>query len=144
MEEKNLKHLVLFFLQGQLGTDATVNLASWDLEKPAVLSYNISGLNNKDRLLELIPALTTLTNHNRYLIDHGNENGFFRINQKEGVSFLHLAKKKPAPGIYSLHISSLPLYKRKELLQFEDKHDQDYLSGELGDSLRMKIEIVLH
>ncbi|KAL7980060.1 hypothetical protein Chor_001328 [Crotalus horridus] len=127
-----------------LGTEAAVNLASWDLEKPATLSFNISSLNNKDRILKLIPALTTLTNHNRYLIDHGNESGFFRINQKEGVSFLHLAKKKPTPGVYSLAISSIPLYKKKELLQFEDKHDQDYLSGELGDSLRMKIEIVLH
>ncbi|KAF7241491.1 Fibrillin-1 [Varanus komodoensis] len=125
-------------------SEATVNLASWDIEKPATLSFNISSLNNKDSILKLIPALTTLTNHNRYLIDHGNEAGFFRINQKEGVSFLHLTKKKPVPGAYSLQISSIPLYKKKELLQLEDKHDKDYLSGELGDNLKMKIEILLH
>ncbi|CAI5792881.1 fibrillin-1 isoform X1 [Podarcis lilfordi] len=124
--------------------ETAVNLASWDIEKPATLSFNISDLNNKDRILKLIPALTTLTNHNRYLIDHGNEGGFFRINQKEGVSFLHLTKKKPVPGTYSLHISSIPLYKKKELNQLEDKHDKDYLSGELGDNLKMKIEILLH
>uniref|UniRef100_A0A803T951 Fibrillin 1 n=1 Tax=Anolis carolinensis TaxID=28377 RepID=A0A803T951_ANOCA len=127
-----------------LDAEMAVNLASWDIEKPATLSFNISDLNNKDRLLQLIPALTTLTNHNRYLIDHGNEGGFFRINQKEGVSFLHLTKKKPVPGAYSLQISSIPLYKKKELNQLEDKHDKDYLSGELGDNLKMRIEILLH
>ncbi|XP_067327502.1 fibrillin-1 isoform X1 [Anolis sagrei] len=124
--------------------EAAVNLASWDVEKPATLSFNISDLNNKDQILKLIPALTTLTNHNRYLIDHGNEGGFFRINQKEGISFLHLTKKKPVPGAYLLQISSIPLYKKKELNQLEDKHDKDYLSGELGDNLKMRIEILLH
>ncbi|KAH0619971.1 hypothetical protein JD844_014452 [Phrynosoma platyrhinos] len=130
--------------EDQTEMEAAVNLASWDIEKPATLSFNISDINNKDRILKLIPALTTLTNHNRYLIDHGNEGGFFRINQKEGVSFLHLTKKKPVPGTYSLQISSIPLYKKKELNQLEDKHDKDYLSGELGDNLKMKIEILLH
>ncbi|KAJ6664070.1 hypothetical protein lerEdw1_008285 [Lerista edwardsae] len=130
--------------EDQPKVERAVNLASWDIEKPTTFSFNISDLNYKDRILKLIPALTTLTNHNRYLIDHGNEGGFFRINQKEGISFLHLTKKKPIPGIYSLQISSIPLYKKKELNQLEDKHDKDYLSGELGDNLKMKIEILLH
>uniref|UniRef100_A0ACB8E5R9 Fibrillin-1 n=1 Tax=Sphaerodactylus townsendi TaxID=933632 RepID=A0ACB8E5R9_9SAUR len=131
-------------IEDQPETNATVNLASWDIEKPAALVFNISDLNNRDRILKLIPALTALTNHNRYLIDSGNEDGFFRINQKEGVSFLHLTKKKAVPGTYLLQISSIPLYKKKELNQLEDKHDKDYLTGELGDNLKMKIEILLH
>uniref|UniRef100_A0A672VBL7 Fibrillin-1 n=1 Tax=Strigops habroptila TaxID=2489341 RepID=A0A672VBL7_STRHB len=121
-----------------------ISLASWDVEKAAVFSINISDLSNKDRILELLPALTTLTNHNRYLIDSGNEDGFFRINKKDGISYLHFTKKKPVPGNYSLQISSIPLYKKKELNQLEEKHDKDYLSGELGDNLKMKIQILLH
>lgn len=123
---------------------ANVSLASWDVEKPASFAFNISHINNKVRILELLPALTTLMNHNKYLIESGNEDGFFKINQKEGVSYLHFTKKKPVAGTYSLQISSTPLYKKKELNQLEDRYDKDYLSGELGDNLKMKIQILLH
>ncbi|XP_068954093.1 fibrillin-1 isoform X2 [Petaurus breviceps papuanus] len=124
--------------------EAPVSLASWDVEKTAVFTFNVSSISNKVRILELLPALTTLTNHNRYLIESGNEDGLFKINQKEGISYLHFSKKKPVAGTYSLQISSIPLYKKKELNQLEDKHDKDYLSGELGDNLKMKIQILLH
>ncbi|KAF6130034.1 fibrillin 1 [Phyllostomus discolor] len=131
-------------IEDQPETEANVSLASWDAEKTAMFSFNISHISNKVRILELLPALTTLTNHNRYLIESGNENGFFKINQKEGISYLHFTKKKPVAGTYSLQISSTPLYKKKELNQLEDKYDKDYLSGELGDNLKMKIQILLH
>lgn len=131
-------------VQDQQELEPPISLASWDIEKAAVFSINISDLSNKDRILELLPALTTLTNHNRYLIDSGNEDGYFRINKKDGISYLHFTKKKPVPGNYSLQISSIPLYKKKELNQLEAKHDKDYLSGELGDNLKMKIQILLH
>lgn len=124
--------------------EAPVSLASWDVEKTAVFTFNVSLISYKVRILELLPALTTLTNHNRYLIESGNEDGLFKINQKEGISYLHFSKKKPVAGTYSLQISSIPLYKKKELNQLEDKHDKDYLSGELGDNLKMKIQILLH
>ncbi|XP_041083035.1 fibrillin-1-like [Polyodon spathula] len=122
----------------------SISLASVDIEEPLVFSLNITDLDKKDHILELVPALTALTNHVRYLIDFGNEDGFFKINQKEGISCLHLTKKKPVPGAYSLQISSIPLYKKKELDHLEDKHDKDYLTGELGDILKMKIHIILH
>ncbi|MGH0140469.1 UNVERIFIED_CONTAM: hypothetical protein FKN15_029121 [Acipenser sinensis] len=122
----------------------SISLASVDIEEPLVFSLNITDLDKKDHILELVPALTALTNHVRYLIDFGNEDGFFKINQKEGISYLHLTKKKPIPGAYSLQISSVPLYKKKELDNLEDKHDKDYLTGELGDILKMKIQIILY
>ncbi|MGH0119001.1 UNVERIFIED_CONTAM: hypothetical protein FKN15_003550, partial [Acipenser sinensis] len=107
----------------------SISLASVDIEEPLVFSLNITDLDKKDHILELVPALTALTNHVRYLIDFGNEDGFFKINQKEGISYLHLTKKKPIPGAYSLQISSVPLYKKKELDNLEDKNDKDYLTG---------------
>ncbi|KAL4837391.1 hypothetical protein H8958_022066 [Nasalis larvatus] len=131
-------------IEDQSETKANVSLASWDVEKTAIFAFNISHVSNKVRILELLPALTTLTNHNRYLIESGNEDGFFKINQKEGISYLHFTKKKPVAGTYSLQISSTPLYKKKELNQLEDKYDKDYLSGELGDNLKMKIQVLLH
>ncbi|XP_018418411.1 PREDICTED: fibrillin-1 isoform X2 [Nanorana parkeri] len=128
----------------QLQLEAPVSLDSWDSEETAILSFNISHLNSRDRILELTPALTTLKHHNRYLIDSGNQDGLFRINQKDGISYLHLTKKKPVSGVYNIQISSFPLYKEKELIQLEDRHDRDYLTGELGDILKMKIRILLH
>ncbi|XP_018618781.2 fibrillin-1-like [Scleropages formosus] len=122
----------------------TVSLASVDVENPILFNFNISDLNNKHRILEFTPALSTLSNHIRYLIDLGNEEGFFKINQEEGISYLHLTKKKLHPGVYYLQISSIPLYRKKELAQLEDNHDKDYLTGQLGDTLRMKVQIVLH
>ncbi|XP_069078600.1 fibrillin-1 [Pleurodeles waltl] len=130
--------------QEELQMEAPVNFASWDIEKTVAFTFNMSNLSNKDRILELTPALTTLTNHNRYVIDSGNEEGFFKINKKDGISYLHLTKKKPVSGAYSLHVVSMPLYKQKELILLEDKHDKDYLTGEIGDILKMKIQIFLH
>uniref|UniRef100_F6ZCP2 Fibrillin 1 n=1 Tax=Ornithorhynchus anatinus TaxID=9258 RepID=F6ZCP2_ORNAN len=113
-------------------------------EQTAVFAFNVSRVSSKVRILELVPALSALTNHSRYLIESGNAQGLFRLNAKEGVSYLHFSKKKPVAGTYSLQLSSVPLYKRKELNQLESKHNADYLSGELGESLKMKIQIVLH
>ena len=48
--------------QDQPEIEANVSLASWDVEKTAVFAFNISHISNKVRILELLPALTTLTN----------------------------------------------------------------------------------
>ena len=123
----------------------TVSLASVDVEDTLVFNLNISDMRSKDHILEFIPALSTLNNHVRYGIDFGNDEGLFKINQKEGISYLHLAKKKAlVPGAYFLHVSSVPLYKKKELAQLEESHDKDYLTGQLGDTLKMKVQIVFH
>ncbi|KAG2471441.1 FBN1 protein, partial [Polypterus senegalus] len=121
-----------------------VSMASLDIDNQLVFNFTISDLRKKEHILEFVPALTTMTNHVRYSIESGNDDGFFKINQKEGISYLHLTKKKPQAGAYSLQINSSSLYKRKELELLESKHDKDYLSGELGENLKMKILIVLH
>lgn len=121
-----------------------MSFASLSTENQLIFNLNISDLSSKDHILQFIPAISTLTNHVRYLIDIGNEKGFFKINQKDGTSYLHLTKKKPESGVYSLEISSIPLFKKKELDRLEDKYDKDYLTGELGEILQMKIQIVLH
>uniref|UniRef100_A0A672Z3Q8 Fibrillin-1 n=1 Tax=Sphaeramia orbicularis TaxID=375764 RepID=A0A672Z3Q8_9TELE len=88
---------------------------------------NISDLSNRDHILEFTPALSTLSDHVRYSIDYGNDDGHFKINQREGVSYLHLSRKKSlSPG------------------QLEERHDKDYLTGQLGDVLKMRVQIVLH
>uniref|UniRef100_A0A8C4TFG9 Fibrillin-1-like n=1 Tax=Erpetoichthys calabaricus TaxID=27687 RepID=A0A8C4TFG9_ERPCA len=124
--------------------DVPVSMASLDIDDQLVFNFTISDLRKKEHILEFVPALTTMTNHVRYSIESGNDDGFFKINQKEGISYLHLTKKKPQAGAYSLQISSSSLYKKKELELLESKHDKDYLSGELGENLKMKILIVLH
>ncbi|XP_036073377.1 fibrillin-1 isoform X2 [Oryzias melastigma] len=122
-----------------------VSLASLDIEDTLQFHLNISDLSNRDHILELTPALSTLSDHVRYSIDSGNEQGFFRINQREGVSYLHFSKKvAPLPGTYHLQISSIPLYRKMELAKLEDQHDKDYLTGQLGDILKMRVQLVLH
>ncbi|XP_034735795.1 fibrillin-1 isoform X2 [Etheostoma cragini] len=122
-----------------------VSLASVDIEDTLQLHLNISDLSSRDHILEFTPALSTLSDHVRYSIDYGNEEGYFKINQREGVSYLHLSKKKALPpGAYYLQISSMPLYRKKELAELEDRHDKDYLTGQLGEVLKMRVQILLH
>ncbi|XP_005746909.1 fibrillin-1 isoform X1 [Pundamilia nyererei] len=129
----------------QLTETEAVSLASVDIEDTLQFHLNISDLSNRDHILEFTPALSTLSDHVRYSIDFGNEEGYFKINQREGVSYLHLSKKKGlVPGAYYLQISSMPLYRKKELAELEDQHDKDYLTGQLGDILKMRVQIMLH
>jgi len=132
-----------FFLQ--LTEEEKVSLASVDVEDTLQFHLNISDLSNRDHILEFTPALSTLSDHVRYSIDYGNEEGYFKINQKEGVSYLHLIKKKALlPGAYYLQISGVPLYRKKQLAELEDQHDKDYLTGQLGDILKMRVQLILH
>ena len=134
--------LVCLPLQGE---QETVRLASVSIEDVLAFHLNISDLTTRDHILEFTPALSTLTNHVRYTIDYGNEEGHFKINQREGVSYLHLSKKKAlVSGAYELQISSVALYRKKELEDLEDTHDKDYLTGQLGDTLRMRVQLILH
>ncbi|XP_041837926.1 fibrillin-1 isoform X2 [Melanotaenia boesemani] len=129
----------------QLTEEDLVSLASVDIEDTLQFHLNISDLNNRDHILEFTPALSTLSDHVRYSIDYGNEEGYFKINQRGGVSYLHLSKKKALlPGAYYLQISSMPLYRKKELAELEDQHDKDYLTGQLGDILKMRVQLILH
>lgn len=136
----------MFFLQ-QTEEDVVglASMASMDIEDTLQFHLSISELSNREHILEFTPALSTLTNHVRYNIDNGNKEGYFKINQREGVSYLHLSKKKVLlPGTYNLQISSAPLYKKKELAELEDQHDKDYLTGQLGDILKMRVQLILH
>ncbi|OXB66901.1 hypothetical protein ASZ78_013562 [Callipepla squamata] len=121
-----------------------VSLESLDVESPLKMRVNISRLDNKERILELMPAIEPLTNHVRYVISHGNDDGIFRIHQRDGLSYLHTAKKKSVPGTYTLEITSIPLYKKKELKKLEDSNEDNYLLGELGEALRMRLWLELY
>uniref|UniRef100_A0A8C8RUV9 Fibrillin-2 n=1 Tax=Pelusios castaneus TaxID=367368 RepID=A0A8C8RUV9_9SAUR len=121
-----------------------VNLESLDTDTPLKMRLNISGLVNKEHILELMPAIEPLTNHVRYFISYGNDDGIFQIHQTDGLSYLHTAKKKSVPGTYTLEITSMPLYKKKELKKLEDSNEDNYLLGELGKVLRMRLCIELY
>lgn len=126
-------------------SDENISLASVDVEDTLRLHLNISDLRNRDHILEFTPALSALSDHVRYSIDYGNDEGYFKVNQKQGVSYLRLSKKKTLlPGAYDLQISSVPLFRKKELTEMEDRHDKDYLTGQLGDILKMRVQIILH
>ncbi|PIO37544.1 hypothetical protein AB205_0029490 [Aquarana catesbeiana] len=120
------------------------NMNSLDIDRPVKMSFNISHLTIKEHIMDLMPALQPLMNHVRYVISQGNEDNNFRINQKEGQSFLHLGRKKVTPGLYNLEITSVPLYRKKELQKLEDEKDFNYLNGEIGQTLKMKLQIQLN
>lgn len=123
----------------------SIGLDSVDIDDTLQFNLNISTLKSQDHIMDFLPALSTLTNHVRYAIEYGNDDGLFKINQKDGISYLHISKKKSVqPGVYYLQIRSVPLYGRKEQTQLEEQRDRDYLSGQLGDSLLMKVQILLH
>ncbi|XP_069821064.1 fibrillin-2-like, partial [Dendropsophus ebraccatus] len=117
-----------------------VSLKSLDMEEPLKIMFNILELNKKKHILELVPAIQPLTGHVRYVISNGN-NTVFHINQKDGLSYLHLAQKDVPPGQYTLDVTSVHLYKKRDFTQLEEQHDDNYLSGELGQTLRMRLQI---
>lgn len=121
-----------------------MSLASVDIDAPLSMRLNLSALDHKEHILELLPAAEPLENHVRYVVSHGNEDGYFRIHQKEGLSYLHLGRKKIMPGTYLLEIVSVPLYRKKELQKLEAKNDLNYLAGELGQALRMRLQLQLY
>ncbi|CAH7022059.1 Fbn2 [Phodopus roborovskii] len=121
-----------------------ISLDSVAMDSPVNMKFNLSGLGSKEHILELVPAIEPLNNHIRYVISQGNDEGIFRIHQRNGLSYLHTAKKKLSPGTYTLEISSIPLYGKKELRKLEEHNQDDYLLGVLGEALRMRLQIQLY
>lgn len=122
-----------------------MSMASVDTQDSIYMNLTRSSLLNKEPLLELLPALQPLENHVRYVITHGNVNEHFRLlERRDGKSVLRLGKRLPPPGSYRLEIASLRLFGPRRLHQLEEQHDSDYLQGEIGDALRIKLNIHLH
>lgn len=123
--------------------DVPLSLDSVDMEQPLLLVLNISHCTHKDHILELVPALRPLIHHVTYNITEGNQDKIFQLRQHEQLSYLHCMPEKAFPGFYILKISSSPVYDHSELQQLEKNRDRDYLSGELGQKLHMKLHIIL-
>uniref|UniRef100_A0A3B5Q922 Fibrillin 2b n=1 Tax=Xiphophorus maculatus TaxID=8083 RepID=A0A3B5Q922_XIPMA len=122
-----------------------VSMASVDTQASIPMNLSLTSLLNKEPLLELLPALEPLEHHVRYIITHGNTDEHFRlVERRDGKSVLRLGKRPPQPGSYRLEITSLPLFGPRRLHQLEEQHDYDYLQGEIGDALRIKLHIHLH
>ncbi|XP_042178990.1 fibrillin-2b isoform X2 [Oncorhynchus tshawytscha] len=122
-----------------------VSMASLDTQESIPMNLSLASLHNKEPLLELLPALEPLEHHVRYVITHGNQDEHFRLLERHnGKSVLRLGRKPPPPGSYRLEIASLPLFGPRRLRQLEEEHDSDYLLGEIGDALRIKLHIHLN
>lgn len=120
-------------------------MASLDVQTSIPMNLSLAQLQNKEPLLELLPALEPLEHRVRYVITHGNQGEHFRIlERRDGKSVLRLGRKPPTPGLYRLEIASLRLFGPRKLQDLEDQHDSDYLLGEIGDALRIKLHIHLH
>ncbi|CAK6958051.1 fibrillin-2b [Scomber scombrus] len=131
--------------ENDLNQEPAVSMASLDTHTSIPMNLSLASLLNKEPVLELLPALQPLENHVRYVITHGNTNEHFRLlERRDGKSVLRLGKKPPPPGSYRLDIASLPLFGPRKRQQLEEKHDNDYLQGEIGDALRIKLHIHLH
>lgn len=121
-----------------------ISLESLDIDHPLKMKLNISALGNKEHILDLMPAIQLLTNHVRYIVSSGNDSNIFQIHQVNGLSYLQFVKNQAVPGTYTLEIISIPLYKKNELKKLEDKNEDNYLLGELGEALKMRLYIELY
>nr|XP_046247842.1 fibrillin-2b isoform X2 [Scatophagus argus] len=131
--------------ENEINQDSAVSMASVDTQDSIPMNLSLSSLLNKEPLLELLPALQPLENHVRYAITHGNAKEHFRLlERRDGKSVLRLGKRPPPPGSYRLEIASLRLFGPRRLHQLEEQHESDYLQGEIGDALRIKLNIHLH
>ncbi|KAI4882658.1 hypothetical protein NFI96_001503 [Prochilodus magdalenae] len=123
--------------------ESPVSLASVDMEQPLTLVLSLSRCSPDEHILELVPAIKPLNHHVSYSIKAGNQAGVFRLQKRQGLSYLHCQHKKAFAGVYELLISSSPLYNHTELRELEDGRDKDYLSGQLGQNLHMRLHITL-
>ncbi|XP_077200578.1 fibrillin-2 isoform X1 [Paroedura picta] len=123
---------------------AKISLESLDIDHPLIMKLNISTLGNKEHILDLMPAIQLLTNHVRYIVSSGNDSSIFRIHQVDGLSYLQVVKKQAVPGTYTLEIVSIPLYKKNELKKLEERNEDNYLLGELGEALKMRLYVELY
>lgn len=124
---------------------SAVSMASVDTQDAIPINISLASLLNKEPLLELLPALQPLENHVRYVITHGDANEHFRLlERRDGKSVLRLGKRPPPPGSYRLEIASLRLFGPRRLHQLERQHDNDYLQGEIGGALRIKLNVHVH
>uniref|UniRef100_H2LL33 Fibrillin 2b n=1 Tax=Oryzias latipes TaxID=8090 RepID=H2LL33_ORYLA len=131
--------------ENDLNKEPSVSMASVDTLAFLPMNLSLASLLNKEPLLELLPALQPLEHHVRYVITHGNANEHFRLlERRDGKSLLRLGKRPPPPGSYRLEITSMPVFGPRKLHQLEDQHDSDYLQGEIGDTLRIKLHVHLH
>ncbi|XP_026013630.1 fibrillin-2b isoform X1 [Astatotilapia calliptera] len=131
--------------ENELSQEAAVSMASVDTQASIPVNISLASLLNKEPLLELLPALQPLEHHVRYVITHGNADEHFHLlERRDGKSVLRLGKKPPPPGSYRLEIASLRLFGPRKLHQLEKQHDIDYLQGEIGDALRIKLHVHLH
>ncbi|KAG2463812.1 FBN2 protein, partial [Polypterus senegalus] len=122
----------------------SLNLASVDIDSSIPMNLSLAAI-QKEPILELLPAIEPLERHVRYIISKGNEDAHFRILQRrDGKSVLRFGRKLPPPGSYRLEIASVRLFGPQELRHLEDEHDIDYLLGETGDALRLKLNLHLH
>ncbi|XP_074058715.1 fibrillin-2-like isoform X9 [Macrotis lagotis] len=119
-------------------------LESIDMDTIIKMKFNLSSLGNKLHILEFLPAIESLNNQIQYIISQGNDNSIFQIDKQDGLSYIHVAKKKYVPGIYTLEITSIPLYKKNELKKLEDSNEDSFLLGELSEALKMKLHIQLY
>ncbi|XP_048832997.1 fibrillin-2b isoform X7 [Brienomyrus brachyistius] len=129
----------------ELKQQGGVSLASVDTQTSIPMNLSLAELQNKEPLLELLPALQPLEHHVRYVITHGNQGEYFRLlERRDGKSVLRLGRRAPAPGSYRLEIAGLPLFGPRKLRHLEERHDADYLQGEIGAALHIKLDIHLH
>ncbi|CAM9994712.1 unnamed protein product [Lampetra fluviatilis] len=131
-----------------------MSLASVDLDAPVTLRLNASALRPGEPLLRFTPALATLNRHVRYaVVSRGPGSRAFRLQPKENGAWLQVAgagkdqhaRRRGAGelrrGPYALEIVGLPTFKRAEMRRMERQHDVDYLLGEHGAALRIKLNI---
>ncbi|XP_043853205.1 fibrillin-2-like [Dromiciops gliroides] len=121
-----------------------MDLESIDMDTPIKMKFNLPSLGSKLHILEFMPAIESLNNHIQYIISQGNDNDISRIYQQDGLNYLHMAKKKSVPETYTLEIINIPLYKKKEVKKLEDSNGNNYLLGEHGEALKMRLHIQLY
>uniref|UniRef100_A0A8C4QY15 Uncharacterized protein n=1 Tax=Eptatretus burgeri TaxID=7764 RepID=A0A8C4QY15_EPTBU len=122
-------------------------VSSLDIKRPIEMHLNVSKLHDGSHVLHLIPALTALDGHVRYAITSGNQDGCFSLAWHDGAASLRIIKAKAEasrPGSQQLELAAAPAYHGPALRRLHAAHERDYLEGELGRKLRLKLLVHLH
>lgn len=87
----------------------------WNSSEVVVMYIKTNQTKPRRKIVKVIPALTALRDNVRYKIKAGNDEGYFSMHKKKGVSSLHFTKQIKEPKNFYLEIECKPIESNEQI-----------------------------
>jgi hypothetical protein len=111
---QKLKHKKLT-LEQATNSSLWYNKDVWNSSEVVIMYIRTNQTKPRTKLVKVIPALTALRGNVRYKIGAGNDEGYFSMHRKKGVSSLHFTKHVKESKAFYLEIQCEPVESSEEI-----------------------------